>query len=85
MPKFEVKREVLQKFGKNWGGGLQPSPPGPPAPPPMFKTLFPNKFCGPYLDAFHKIPPPKTLLNRKLKSHMPDHMLVLIVLNQVKR
>ena len=32
---------------------------------------FPNKFCAPYLDAFHKISPPRTLLNRKLKSHMP--------------
>ena len=37
----------------------------------QFYALFPNKFCGPYLDAFHKILPPKTLLNRKLKSHMP--------------
>ena len=28
MPKFEAKREIFQKFGKNWGGGggggLQP-------------------------------------------------------------
>ena len=25
MPKFEAKKEILQKFGKNWGGGgVQP-------------------------------------------------------------
>ena len=34
----------------------------------QFYTLFPNKFCGPYLDTFHKISPPKTLQNRKLKK-----------------
>ena len=34
----------------------------------QFDTPFPNNFCGPYLDAFHKISPPKTLLTRKLKK-----------------
>ena len=28
----------------------------------QFYMLFPNKSYGPYLDAFHKISPPKTLL-----------------------
>ena len=26
----------------------------------QFYTLFPNKLCGPYLDALHKVSPPKT-------------------------
>ena len=37
MPKFEAKREILHKFGKNWGGGA--SPPAPTAPPRMYLSF----------------------------------------------
>ena len=45
MPKFEAKREIFKKIGKNWGGGGY-SPPASPALPPMRNLSNKLKVAG---------------------------------------